>query len=88
VFVDLNDNSFWSLGLGLLATRYTDDAERGKAMSLAMSGLAFGVVVGPPIGGVLYQLWGKTIPFLCICGLILFGVCRYIEFYGFFIHRS
>lgn len=64
--------------MGLLATRYTDDNERGKAMTTALGGLAFGVIIGPPIGGIMYQfLGGKTLPFLIICVLILIGVCRY-----------
>ena len=32
------------LGLGMLAERYPDDEERGKAMGTALGGLALGVL--------------------------------------------
>jgi len=32
------------LGLGMLADRYPDDEERGKAMGTALGGLALGVL--------------------------------------------
>lgn len=31
-------------GMGLIADRYQDDAERGNAMAIALSGLALGVL--------------------------------------------
>jgi DHA1 family solute carrier family 18 vesicular amine transporter 1/2 len=42
--------------MGMLAQNYPDDRERGSAMGIALGGLALGVLVGPPYGGVLYQV--------------------------------
>ena len=50
--------------MGMLADRYPDDKERGNAMGIALSGLALGVLLGPPFGGVTYQFLGKAAPFL------------------------
>lgn len=36
--------SFLIVGMGLLATVYTDDEERGNAMGIALGGLAMGVL--------------------------------------------
>jgi len=72
--------------MGLLAEQFPDDKERGKAMGIALSGLAMGVLVGPPFGRVMYQLYGKTVPFLILAGDILLHGCksaanRVLEYY-------
>ncbi|XP_068182870.1 synaptic vesicular amine transporter [Antennarius striatus] len=59
-------------GMGFLASVYTDDEERGKAIGIALGGLALGVLVGPPFGSVMYQFAGKTAPFLILAFLALF----------------
>ncbi|CAF0893671.1 unnamed protein product [Adineta ricciae] len=59
-------------GLGMLADRYPNDEERGKAMGTALGGLALGVLVGPPFGGFMYQYVGKASPFLVLAALGLF----------------
>ncbi|ETN70599.1 vesicular acetylcholine transporter unc-17 family protein [Necator americanus] len=59
-------------GMGMLAQAYPDDAERGSAMGIALGGLALGVLVGPPYGGVLYQWAGKELPFILLALLALF----------------
>ena len=33
-----------TVGMGMLACRYTDDEERGRAMGIALGGLALGVL--------------------------------------------
>uniref|UniRef100_H0XPA3 Solute carrier family 18 member A2 n=1 Tax=Otolemur garnettii TaxID=30611 RepID=H0XPA3_OTOGA len=58
-------------GMGMLASVYTDDEERGNAMGIALGGLALGVLVGPPFGSVLYEFVGKTAPFLVLATLVL-----------------
>uniref|UniRef100_A0AC11E5U1 Solute carrier family 18 member A2 n=1 Tax=Ovis aries TaxID=9940 RepID=A0AC11E5U1_SHEEP len=57
--------------MGMLASVYTDDEERGNAMGIALGGLAMGVLVGPPFGSVLYEFVGKTAPFLVLAALVL-----------------
>ncbi|XP_006630656.1 synaptic vesicular amine transporter isoform X1 [Lepisosteus oculatus] len=58
-------------GMGMLASVYTDDEERGNAMGIALGGLAMGVLVGPPFGSVMYEFVGKTAPFLILAVLTL-----------------
>ncbi|XP_053245046.1 synaptic vesicular amine transporter isoform X1 [Podarcis raffonei] len=58
-------------GMGMLASVYTDDEERGNAMGIALGGMAMGVLVGPPFGSVMYEFVGKTAPFLVLAALAL-----------------
>uniref|UniRef100_A0A2K5PX17 Solute carrier family 18 member A1 n=1 Tax=Cebus imitator TaxID=2715852 RepID=A0A2K5PX17_CEBIM len=65
-------SSFSSVaGLGMLASVYTDDYERGRAMGIALGGLALGVLVGAPFGSVMYEFVGKSAPFLILAFLAL-----------------
>ncbi|XP_061602168.1 synaptic vesicular amine transporter [Cololabis saira] len=59
-------------GMGMLASVYTDDEERGHAIGVALGGLALGVLVGPPFGSVMYDFVGKTAPFLILAFLAMF----------------
>ncbi|WP_226001068.1 MFS transporter [Paenibacillus sp. BJ-4] len=52
----------WTAGLALLADQYPSE-ERGKAMGLALSGQAAGTLLGPTIGGWLYQWGSYQLPF-------------------------
>uniref|UniRef100_A0A8C7C3P9 Solute carrier family 18 member A1 n=1 Tax=Neovison vison TaxID=452646 RepID=A0A8C7C3P9_NEOVI len=65
-------SSFSSVaGLGMLASVYTDDYERGRAMGIALGGLALGVLVGAPFGSVMYSFVGQSSPFLILAFLAL-----------------
>ncbi|XP_029819471.1 LOW QUALITY PROTEIN: chromaffin granule amine transporter-like, partial [Manacus vitellinus] len=65
-------SSFSSVaGLGMLASVYTDDSERGSAMGIALGGLALGVLIGAPFGSVMYEFAGKSSPFLVLAFLAL-----------------
>ncbi|XP_006745307.1 chromaffin granule amine transporter isoform X2 [Leptonychotes weddellii] len=65
-------SSFSSVaGLGMLASVYTDDYERGRAMGIALGGLALGVLVGAPFGSVMYVFVGQSSPFLILAFLTL-----------------
>uniref|UniRef100_A0A8D3B6Z5 Major facilitator superfamily (MFS) profile domain-containing protein n=1 Tax=Scophthalmus maximus TaxID=52904 RepID=A0A8D3B6Z5_SCOMX len=66
-------SSFSSVaGLGMLASVYTDDEERGIAMGIALGGLAMGVLIGAPFGSVMYEFVGKSAPFLILAFLAMF----------------
>uniref|UniRef100_A0A5K3F6W2 MFS domain-containing protein n=1 Tax=Mesocestoides corti TaxID=53468 RepID=A0A5K3F6W2_MESCO len=58
-------------GMGTIATYFTDPKERTKAFGTALSGLAFGVLVGPTFGGIFYQFVDKKAPFLLLASLCL-----------------
>ncbi|XP_068999704.1 chromaffin granule amine transporter, partial [Embiotoca jacksoni] len=66
-------SSFSSVaGLGMLASVYTDDEERGIAMGVALGGLAMGVLIGAPFGSLMYEFVGKSAPFLILAFLAMF----------------
>ncbi|XP_077924354.1 chromaffin granule amine transporter isoform X2 [Halichoerus grypus] len=60
-----------TVSLGMLASVYTDDYERGRAMGIALGGLALGVLVGAPFGSVMYVFVGQSSPFLILAFLAL-----------------
>ncbi|RXN20826.1 chromaffin granule amine transporter isoform X2 [Labeo rohita] len=61
-----------TISLGMLASVYTDDNERGIAMGIALGGLAMGVLIGAPFGSVMYEFVGKSSPFLILAFLAVF----------------
>jgi multidrug resistance protein len=60
----------WVVGFALVADLYAAD-ERGRMMGIVMSGSTIGFLVGPTIGGWLYQAGGPEMPYLVIAGLSL-----------------
>ena len=68
----------WTAGLALLADLFPAEA-RGKAMGMAMAGMAVGILVGPSFGGVLYEMGGYSLPFFVATGFALLdGLARLI----------
>ena len=68
----------WSAGLALLADLYSSE-ERGKAMGMAIGGQTLGILIGPSLGGWLFQLGGYMLPFIFATGLALIdGLLRLI----------
>jgi DHA1 family solute carrier family 18 vesicular amine transporter 1/2 len=61
----------------MLADRYPDDTERGNAMGIALGGLAMGVLVGPPFGGIVYEFFGKEAPFIILASLGIIDGSKY-----------
>ncbi|KAI0982555.1 hypothetical protein GJ496_011669 [Pomphorhynchus laevis] len=60
-------------GLCMLATYFTDDSDRGKHMGMALGGLAMGVLVGPPFGGLVTEYMGRQVPFILLSLISLFN---------------
>ncbi|CAH8636240.1 unnamed protein product [Schistosoma haematobium] len=56
-------------GMGMLATYYIDETERGRAFAIALSGLAIGLLIGAPYGGITYQFISKHAPFLILASI-------------------
>eukprot|EP00058_Branchiostoma_floridae_P002643 XP_002588131.1 hypothetical protein BRAFLDRAFT_87653 [Branchiostoma floridae] len=64
-----------TVGMAVVADRYPDDAERGRAMGIALSGIALGCIGGPLFGGIMYQFFDKSVPFLILAGIALLEGC-------------
>jgi multidrug resistance protein len=66
----------WTAGLALIATTHSLE-QRGKAMGAALASAAIGVLLGPPLGGFLFDRWGLRVPFLVAAALAaLDGLAR------------
>ena len=58
-------------GLSMIADRYTEEAERSKALGIALAFISFGCLVAPPFGGFLYEFFGKPVPFVILAFVCL-----------------
>ena len=58
----------WVVGFALIADRFALD-ERGRVSGIVMSGTSAAVMVGPTLGGWLYEIGGIRAPFLTVAGL-------------------
>jgi MFS family permease len=58
----------WVVGLALLADLY-GSSERGRITGIIMSGTGLAFMLGPSIGGWLYEIGGIQLPFLTVAGL-------------------
>ncbi|CAF1149008.1 unnamed protein product [Adineta ricciae] len=66
-----------SIGISMLADRFSDDHARGTMLGHALSGVGVGLMVGPIFGGLTYFYFGQTVPFLILARLALFdGLLR------------
>jgi DHA1 family solute carrier family 18 vesicular amine transporter 1/2 len=60
----------WVVGFALIADLY-GPAERGRVTGIVMSGTGFSFMIGPSIGGWLYELGGARMPFIAVAILAL-----------------
>jgi MFS transporter, DHA1 family, solute carrier family 18 (vesicular amine transporter), member 1/2 len=58
----------WVVGFALIADLYPS-SERGRVTGIIMSGTSFAFMVGPSIGGWLYELGGMRLPFLVVAAM-------------------
>jgi DHA1 family solute carrier family 18 vesicular amine transporter 1/2 len=58
----------WVVGFALIADLYGAE-ERGRVMGFVMSGTSFGLMIGPSLGGWLYESGGPRLPFLMVAAL-------------------
>lgn len=69
--------------MGIIAERYTDDAERGRVQGVVLGGIALGVLTGYPLGSLLYDFTGsKTPPFLLVAVLTAVLAGMFAEMLG------
>jgi MFS transporter, DHA1 family, solute carrier family 18 (vesicular amine transporter), member 1/2 len=64
------DGATWVVGFALIADRYGPE-ERGRVMGFVMSGTSVGIMVGPSLGGWLYEAGGVALPFEFVAALAL-----------------
>jgi DHA1 family solute carrier family 18 vesicular amine transporter 1/2 len=70
----------WVVGFALIADLY-GPAERGRVLGLVMSGASVGFMLGPSLGGWLYEIGGIRLPFLAVgaVALLAAGAFSWIE---------
>lgn len=71
----------WVVGLAVVADLYSVD-DRGRVMGLVMSGTTFGFMVGPSLGGWLYETGGPRLPYLVVA-LFSVGVAAGLAWFRF-----
>jgi multidrug resistance protein len=64
------DGVTWVVGFALIADCYGPE-DRGRVMGYVMSGTSLGIMVGPSIGGWLYEAGGVALPFQFVSALAL-----------------
>lgn len=60
----------WVVGFALLADLY-EQSERGRASGIVMAGSGFAFMIGPSIGGWLYEIGGVRLPFLIVAAMAM-----------------
>jgi len=58
-------------GIAMIADKYTEEAERSRALGIALAFISFGSLVAPPFGGILYEFAGKRVPFMVLASVCL-----------------
>jgi multidrug resistance protein len=53
-------------GFALLAARFSQPKQREQALGLALSFVSFGCLFAPPFGALLYEFFGKELPFVVL----------------------
>ncbi len=67
----------WVVGFALVADLY-GPFERGRVMGLVMAGTNAGLMIGPTIGGSLYEAGGVHLPFLTVAGAALVCAAMFV----------
>jgi len=71
------DGVTWVVGFALIADLY-EPAERGRITGLVLAFASFAYMLGPSIGGWLYELGGIRMPFLALALLALPGAIGFL----------
>jgi len=67
----------WVVGFALLADLYSPE-ERGRVAGIVMSGTSCAVMVGPSLGGWLYEVGGIQLPFTFVTALAVVGTLGFL----------
>lgn len=71
------DGVTWVVGFALIADRFGPD-ERGRVSGIVMSGTSAAVMVGPTIGGWLYEIGGIRAPFTTVAALAAISAAGFL----------
>jgi len=66
----------WVVGFALIADLYPVE-ERGRMTGFVMSGTTMAVMIGPTMGGWLYEVGGLAVPFLAVTTLAAAGALAF-----------
>ena len=69
----------WVVGFALIADLYGPE-ERGRVAGIVMSGTSFAVMIGPSLGGWLYEVGGIRLPFTFVTLLAAIAALGFIWF--------
>jgi DHA1 family solute carrier family 18 vesicular amine transporter 1/2 len=69
----------WVVGFALIADLFRP-AERGRVTGIIMAGVSVAVMIGPSIGGWLYEVGGMRLPFLGVALLATAGAIAFLWF--------
>ncbi|KAH8419181.1 hypothetical protein KR222_009246, partial [Zaprionus bogoriensis] len=61
-------------GMSLVAQHYPEEARRSKVMGIILGSIALGVLLGYPFGSILYDLVGKSAPFIILSTVIFLNL--------------
>uniref|UniRef100_A0A1I8P3T0 Major facilitator superfamily (MFS) profile domain-containing protein n=1 Tax=Stomoxys calcitrans TaxID=35570 RepID=A0A1I8P3T0_STOCA len=61
-------------GMSLVAQHYPEEDRRSKVMGIILGSIALGVLLGYPFGGILYDLFGKSAPFIILSTIIFINL--------------
>src|SRR2546430_1414875 len=67
----------WVVGFALVADAYPPD-ERGRVTGIILGGASFAYMLGPSIGGWLYEMGGIRTPFLFTTAMVLVTMAGFI----------
>ncbi len=67
----------WVVGMALIADRYGPE-ERGRVLGIVMSSASVGFMMGPSLGGWLYEIGGIRLPFLAVGALALVAAVAFL----------
>src|SRR6478736_1347630 len=71
------DGITWVVGFALVADLY-DANERGRVTGIVMMGTSFAVMIGPTLGGWLYELGGMRTPFVAVAIMSMAAVALFL----------
>ena len=62
----------------MIADRFTEERERNRALGIALALMSFGLFSAPPFGGILYEFYGKEVPFLFLACVALIDAAMFL----------